>query len=129
MDEVGNEAGRLFYEQFCDFNTDGSAWTVIQRRFANDNLENFNRTWFDYKLGFGKLDKEFWFGNDYIHKLTSDEDVDLRIIVELASGKKLWAQYSLFMVDSEENNYNLNIGGYQGTLPDGFLYGNEWWFN
>lgn len=27
----------------------------------------------DYKHGFGELSAEFWFGNDYIHRLTSSE--------------------------------------------------------
>lgn len=123
--EVGNEAGRFFYERYCDFNTDGGAWTVIQRRFINDQQENFNRSWMDYRLGFGELDAEFWFGNDFIHKLTSDEDVELRIILEDITGIELWAQYSTFKVDSEEYNYNLIIDGYKGTIPDGFLHHND----
>lgn len=154
LDEVGNEAGRFYYERYCDFNTDGVAWTVIQRRFMNDQPENFNRTWLDYKLGFGQLDKEFWFGNDFIHKLSSDEDVELRIILEDTSGRTVWGEYSLFKVDSEDYNYNLIIGGYRGSFPDRFFYnsdqefstydrqngsddnlscassyGNGWWFN
>lgn len=154
-DEVSNDAGRFFYERYCDFATDGGAWTVIQRRYVNDQQENFNRSWLEYKLGFGELDKEFWFGNDFIHKLTFDEDVELRIILEDSTGRNVWAEYSMFKVDSEEYNYNLIIGGYRGTVPDGFLnhndqefstydrqndnnndslpcatsYGNGWWFN
>lgn len=125
MDEVSNEAGRFMYERYCDFNTDGGAWTVIQRRFMTNQQENFNRSWLDYKLGFGELDKEFWFGNDFIHKLTFDEDVELRVVLEDARGRKGWAQYSLFKVDSEEYNYNLKIGGYRGTIKDGLLHHND----
>lgn len=154
MDEVSNEAGRFLYERYCDFSTDGGAWTVIQRRFMNNQQENFNRSWLDYKLGFGELDKEFWFGNDFIHKLTFDEDVELRVVLEDVQGRKGWAEYSLFKVDSEEYNYNLIIDGYRGTIPGGLhynsdqefstydqqndnnensncasSYGNGWWFN
>ncbi|KAJ6633310.1 Fibroleukin [Pseudolycoriella hygida] len=147
LDEVSNEAGRFFYERYCDFNTDGGAWTVIQKRFVNDQQENFNRSWLDYKLGFGDLNKEFWFGNDFIHRLTSHEDVELRIVVEDTTGRTDWAQYTLFKVDSEEYNYNLVIGGYKGSIPDAFPTNNdhefstydrqndndtdesEWWFN
>lgn len=125
MDEVSNEAGRFFYERFCDFDTDGGAWTLIQRRYAKKHQENFNRTWLDYKLGFGDLDKEFWFGNDFIHQLTFDEDVELRITLEDTSGRKDWAEYSLFKVDSERFNYNLMIGDYRGSIPDSFLYHND----
>jgi angiopoietin 2 len=63
-----NENHRDFNERVCDFSTNGIAWTVIQRREAADLQENFNRSWHDYKNGFGDLHKEFWFGNDYIHK-------------------------------------------------------------
>ncbi len=151
---MSNEAGRFFYERYCDFNTDGGAWTVIQRRFINDHQENFNRSWLDYKHGFGELDREFWFGNDFIHQLTSDEDVELRIVLEDTNGRKAWARYSVFRVDSEEYNYNLMISGYRGSFENGplshtdqefstydrqndnngdlscaSLYGNGWWFN
>jgi hypothetical protein len=44
-------------------------WQVIQRR-GDYGLprENFSVNWRDYKLGFGQLDREFWFGNDFIHR-------------------------------------------------------------
>lgn len=102
---MSNEAGRFFYERYCDFNTNGGAWTVIQRRYVNDQQENFNRSWSDYKFGFGDLDREFWFGNDFIHKLTSDEDMELRIFIEDSAGRTGWAQYSVFRVDSEGKNF------------------------
>lgn len=104
-EEVSNEAGRFFYERYCDFNTNGGAWTVIQRRYVNDQQENFNRSWSDYKFGFGDLDREFWFGNDFIHKLTFDEDMELRILIEDSTGRTGWAQYSVFKVDSEGKNF------------------------
>lgn len=71
MEEIANDGDRFFYERYCDFYTDNRAWTVIQRRFADAdfNEESFNRTWLDYKHGFGSLDDEFWFGNDFIHKV------------------------------------------------------------
>lgn len=59
------------------------------------------------------MDKEFWLGNDFIHKLTSDENAELRIVLV-----KDWGQYSLFKVDSEESNYNLNIREYRGSMKD-----------
>jgi len=42
---------------------------VLQRRgeFPGPRL-NFTLPWKDYKNGFGFLDQEFWFGNDYIHR-------------------------------------------------------------
>lgn len=63
-----NAAGRDFMQQYCEFATDGAAWTVIQRRGNFEPQENFNRSWNEYKYGFGNLSKDFYFGNDFIHK-------------------------------------------------------------
>lgn len=62
-----NEANRDLNRRYCKFATDGSAWTVIQRRELLDLQENFNRSWNEYKNGFGDLSYEFWFGNNFIH--------------------------------------------------------------
>lgn len=63
-----NDGGRDFQQQYCEYSTEGQAWTVIQRRDNFDPPENFNRTWNDYRHGFGSLSQDFWFGNDFIHK-------------------------------------------------------------
>lgn len=62
-----NEANRDINRRYCKFATDGTAWTVIQRRELTDLQENFNRSWSEYKNGFGDLSNEFWFGNNFIH--------------------------------------------------------------
>lgn len=41
-------------------------WVVIQNRRSESN---FDRSWEDYKNGFGNLDSNFWLGNEIIHKL------------------------------------------------------------
>jgi angiopoietin 2 len=63
-----NEGGRDFLEQYCEYSTEGTAWTVIQRRDNFEVQENFNRSWVDFKGGFGNLSHDFWFGNDFIHR-------------------------------------------------------------
>ncbi|XP_071796300.1 uncharacterized protein [Asterias amurensis] len=52
---------------FCDM-TKRTGWIVVQRRY--DGSVNFNRSWADYKDGFGSMDGEFWLGNDVLHNLT-----------------------------------------------------------
>lgn len=111
MNELANDGGRFFYERYCEFDTDGSAWTVIQRRFASH--PNFTREWQDYKLGFGNLTGQFWFGNDFIHMLTLKDDMELRIIVADRNGSISWMEYSTFKMASEEFNYKLTIDGYR----------------
>jgi angiopoietin 2 len=69
LDRDRNQGLRDFNERVCDFNIDdGIGWTVIQNRQPGDAQENFNRSWNEYKNGFGDLHKEFWYGNDFIHK-------------------------------------------------------------
>ena len=53
---------------YCDQTTDGGGWTVFQRR--TDGSANFFPDWEHYKLGFGRLQNEFWLGNENIFALT-----------------------------------------------------------
>ena len=74
---------------------------VIQRRGSENNRTpvNFTRPWIDYKHGFGDLDKDFWYGNDNIHKLTNDpktSPVALKVILEDFEGNEVVAKYSQF---------------------------------
>jgi len=42
---------------FNSIGNGGGGWLVVQRR--QDGTEDFNRTWFEYEDGFGKLTGEF----------------------------------------------------------------------
>ncbi|XP_078605261.1 microfibril-associated glycoprotein 4-like [Branchiostoma floridae x Branchiostoma japonicum] len=113
---------------FCDMYTDGGGWTVFQRR--QDGSEDFYRGWADYKAGFGKLDGEFWLGNDKLHQLTSQAQYELRVDLEDFEGNSAYAQYQVFTVGSEAARYNLTVGGYSGTAGDSMTaYHNGWPFS
>ncbi|XP_027694409.1 fibroleukin [Vombatus ursinus] len=101
------------FEVYCDMQTMGGGWTVIQKRL--DGSINFNRTWKDYKKGFGNLSREFWLGNDNIHLLTKSKEMVLRIDLEDFNGVKLYALYDQFYVANEYLKYRLHIGNYSGT--------------
>lgn len=44
------------FDVFCDMESYGGGWTVIQQRL--DGSVSFNRTWAEYKKGFGDL--RYW---------------------------------------------------------------------
>lgn len=111
-------------EVFCDFNTDGGHWTVIQRR--QDGSESFERTWDEYKEGFGVLAKEFWLGNENILKITSQRSYELRIDMIDFDSVDYFATYSLFSISSETEKYRLTLGQYSGTAGDS-MSGHDGW--
>lgn len=105
---------------YCDQTTEGGGWIVFQRR--QDGSVDFERTWADYKTGFGNLDGEFWLGNDNLHALTSAGFNELRIDMEDFEGNKAYAKYSYFMVKSEREKYALEVRGYSGDAGDSLIY-------
>ena len=108
---------------WCDMTTDGGGWTVIQRR--KDGSVNFYRNWNDYKNGFGDISGEFWLGNDWIHRLTSRGQHELRI--DFNSGK--YAKYSRFSVAGECEKYRLSVAGFSGNVGDQLAYHNNHFFS
>ncbi|XP_048578745.1 uncharacterized protein LOC5515625 [Nematostella vectensis] len=101
---------------FCDQDTHGGGWTVLQRRF-NGSVD-FYKTWDEYKEGFGSFEGEFWAGNDNIHRLTSVTPVELLIELEDFEGQYKYAKYQTFSVGDEGSKYLLTVGGYSGTTGD-----------
>jgi len=79
------------------------------------------RNWNDYKLGFGKLIGELWFGNENIHDLTKPANAPKKselLINMLMKGqtKKVYARYSTFQIGDEKNQYTLSVNGFSGNV-------------
>ncbi|TKS90912.1 Fibroleukin Fibrinogen-like protein 2 [Collichthys lucidus] len=108
------------FEVFCDMESFGGGWTVIQQRL--DGSVSFNRTWAEYKKGFGNLRGEFWLGNDYIHLMTKAKDMILRIELEDFEGVREYAKYDQFYVSNEFLRYRLSISGYSGTAGNAISF-------
>ncbi|XP_060658819.1 fibrinogen-like protein 1 [Drosophila nasuta] len=95
----------------------GAGWTVIQRR-KHDGF-NFNRTWSEYKDGFGNLRGEFFLGLEKIHLLTQSQPHELYIYIERFLNKTIYARYSKFVIGDEKEFYNLKeLGNYSGNAFD-----------
>ncbi|GFS21324.1 tenascin-R [Elysia marginata] len=106
----------------CDTDTDHGGWIIIQRRVKG--LTDFNRSWADYRRGFGSLDEDFWLGNDKIHAITSDGTYELRVDLQY-KGRKAFAHYDRFSIGDESEKYKLNIGAYDGSAGDSLRYHNQ----
>ncbi|XP_078698505.1 uncharacterized protein LOC144926000 [Branchiostoma floridae x Branchiostoma belcheri] len=100
-------------EVYCDMDTAAGGWTVIQRRM--DGSVPFNRTWEEYKHGFGNKNGEYWLGNENIHLLTDKKNYVLRIDTMGWDGEERYAEYSTFRVSGESDQYRLHVSGYSGT--------------
>ncbi|XP_038052344.1 ficolin-1-like [Patiria miniata] len=101
---------------YCDMETDGGGWLVIQRR--QDGSVDFYRDWADYRVGFGDLAGEFWLGNDNLRTLSdSSGSWDLRIDLEDWDGNTAWSQYGDFRISGQD--YLLSFGSYNATSSAG----------
>ncbi|XP_061191003.1 ficolin-2-like [Saccostrea echinata] len=100
--------------------TKGGGWTAIQKRLSG--AVSFNRTWAEYKRGFGNPHDSYWIGNDVIHKLTKGRNSSLYVSIRLRDGNTLYELYHQFSISDEADNYTIFLGGpVAGTLGDGMF--------
>ncbi|XP_015777051.1 PREDICTED: fibrinogen-like protein A [Acropora digitifera] len=104
---------------WCDQETSGGGWVVFQKRI--DGTLQFHRgKWSEYKEGFGDLSREFWLGNEKLHRLSYTRSQELLVQLQDSKGDIAHARYSVFSVDSESQKYKLTVGGYSGSAGDDF---------
>ncbi|XP_076451777.1 microfibril-associated glycoprotein 4-like [Babylonia areolata] len=85
-----------------------STRTYIMQRKKRKNRESFDRSWADYKDGFGNLEDDFWLGLEKIHKLTNVErSYKLRITIKFVNNSVLSYIYDDFKVTNETTGYRL----------------------
>ncbi|KAM6977504.1 angiopoietin-related protein 7 [Aplochiton taeniatus] len=107
---------------YCDMESSGGGWTMIQRRKVG--LTSFNRDWKQYKMGFGNIRGDFWLGNDHVFRLTR-QPTTLRIEMEDWEGASRYAEYAFFSVGNELNSYKLFLANYSGNAGDSLRYHNN----
>ena len=104
---------------YCDQETVGGGWTVIMRN--KYGCVTFDRTWDEYKNGFGNLNYDFWLGNEFLYRATTlykslkSKEMEIYIALQDQDDKNVYARYSTFFVKPENNKYELRISGYTGT--------------
>ena len=93
---------------------------MFQRRL--DGAVDFYRTWAEYQAGFGDVTHEYWLGNENLHLLTSQRSYELRVDLEDFEGNTVYAEHSFIAIDSEQNDYRLTYGEYNGTAGTNTCY-------
>ncbi|KAH8260315.1 hypothetical protein KR026_009296, partial [Drosophila bipectinata] len=84
-------------------------WLVIQRRM--DGSVNFNRSWKEYRDGFGNLTGEFFIGLEKLHQITQSGQYELLISLGKVDGSRDFVKYDYFKIGSEKNSYPLESIG------------------
>ena len=108
-----------YVSTYCDLDTDGGGWIVIQRN-KKDSAVHFNRNWADYEKGFGDLNTEFWYGLERIFCLTLRGQWEMR--VDYQRNDKTWSyfHYNQFSVGCVNEQYPLTVGRFTGVGADQF---------
>ncbi|CAH1242711.1 FCN1 [Branchiostoma lanceolatum] len=104
------------FQVYCDMDTDGGGWTVIQRR--QDGSVPFDKSWTEYEQGFGNTSGEYWLGLGNIHSLTSQKQNELYVYLEDWEMNSRFARYSTFSVGDAGSKYTATIDGYSGDASD-----------
>ncbi|XP_058126785.1 fibrinogen-like protein A [Anopheles ziemanni] len=108
------------FEGFCEQNSFGGGWLVIQYRY--DGSLDFYRNWTEYQQGFGNINKEFWIGLERLYQLTSQGRYELLVELKAFNGSYRYAQYDEFQIWSESEQYPLKkLGTYSGTAEDAMI--------
>ncbi|XP_028578216.2 angiopoietin-2 [Podarcis muralis] len=98
---------------YCDMETSGGGWTIIQRR--SDGKVDFDRTWAEYKAGFGNPSGEYWLGNELVSQLTNQKQYVLRIQLKDWEANEAYSLYEHFYLANEELKYRIHLKGVTGT--------------
>ncbi|XP_057311735.1 uncharacterized protein LOC130649472 [Hydractinia symbiolongicarpus] len=90
----------------CDTALIPGSFVILNKK----NHTLFNRTWQDYKDGFGG--EEFYVGNELIHQITTSHQCELHVIMSGPMGNYRFL-YKHFVVKDEATFYQLEVGEFQ----------------
>ncbi|XP_071092386.1 uncharacterized protein [Haliotis cracherodii] len=104
----------------CDMTTDNGGWTNFLRR-VSDHVD-FNRTWHEYRFGFGILSSDYWWGNELLEAFLQQEPMEMRVDLYDWDGNSAYASYNAFSLSNETNSYTIHLGNYTGDAGDPFNF-------
>uniref|UniRef100_A0A8D8C852 Angiopoietin-related protein 6 n=4 Tax=Culex pipiens TaxID=7175 RepID=A0A8D8C852_CULPI len=116
--------GSQTVQGYCEQDDYGGGWLVIQRRSSGGlGAESFNRSWADYRNGFGSLDGDHWWGLEKVHLLTKGHVHELLVEVTDGFWGIQWAKWNRFQLGSEMKRYEIVL--LEGCSGNGTCYGLE----
>ncbi|XP_046865581.1 fibrinogen-like protein 1 [Drosophila willistoni] len=105
----------------CEGDVEGGGWIVIHKRF--DGSVDFNRTWIEYRDGFGNKEGEFFIGLDNLHRITNPQTYQLYVQLGYHNGTFEFASYDNFRIGNETTKYKLeSLGKFRGTAENSMSY-------
>ncbi|XP_055533788.1 angiopoietin-2-like [Wyeomyia smithii] len=112
------------FSAFCEQRQFGGGWMVFQKR--QDGSVDFNRTFNEYRDGFGNPRGEHWLGVEKLYQITAGKTCELLILMEDFEGRSAHQLYQNFRVSNEQTGYKLTLGNSNGTAGNALsIYGNE----
>ena len=93
-------------EVYCEMEIAGGGWTVFQKRF-DGSISFHDKTWVQFKNGFGNKDGEHWLSNDILHKMTAFENQELIVRGVDFDGNIQECKHDSFTIDNESNKYRI----------------------
>ncbi|XP_062131289.1 fibrinogen-like protein 1 isoform X2 [Drosophila sulfurigaster albostrigata] len=111
------QSDKVNNEELVNVITNNVGWIVIQRR--KDGSVDFNRSWSEYKKGFGDERGEFFLGLEKIYLLTQSQPHELFISLTDFNNETRYARYNRFRIGNETEVYELKeLGSYSGNAGD-----------
>lgn len=101
-----------------------SSWIIVYELYKK--TFNWTRPWNDYKIGFGQLGSDYWFGLEKLHKLTAAGAVRYKLRMEsrlISKSNSLYIEMADFSIGDEASYYQLTWSGM--TSSDKSMIGRE----
>uniref|UniRef100_A0A0N5A0E6 Fibrinogen C-terminal domain-containing protein n=1 Tax=Parastrongyloides trichosuri TaxID=131310 RepID=A0A0N5A0E6_PARTI len=128
-------------EVYCDMNVNGGGWVRIQDREDGDSMVFWNKSWNDYKNGFGLKEHNFWLGNELISLFTNSFK-KVQLLIQLRGDRldsnpqseaNYWEGTFTFNLLPEFTNFTIQISDASGNATgdgwDDFSYSDGWQFS